>query len=51
MGNASKLLPTKCCMTSNLTSTASAGALRYNRAIKNNDQATDARVAATEGKV
>src|SRR6218665_3584639 len=34
-GSVAKLLPTRFCMTSNLTSTARAGALRYSSAIKN----------------
>jgi hypothetical protein len=38
-------------MTSNFTSTASAGALRYSRAMKNSDHATDERASATEGVV
>jgi hypothetical protein len=51
VGNASKLLPTKFCMTSNFTSTARAGALRYSKAMKNSDHPTDARAAATVGEV
>ena len=51
LGKASKLLPTKCCMTSNLTRTASAGALRYSSAIKNSDHATDSRAASPEQRV
>ena len=38
-------------MTSNFTSTASAGALRYRSAMKNSDQPTDARAADTVGEV
>ena len=51
VGRASKLLPTRFCMTSNFTSTASAGALRYSSAMKNRDQPTDARAADTVGDV
>ena len=50
-GKASKLLPTRFCMTSNFTSTASAGALRYSRAMKNSDHATDDRAAVTDEAV
>jgi hypothetical protein len=42
-GSASKLLPTRCCITSNFTSTASAGTLRYSSEMKNSAQATDLR--------
>ena len=51
VGRASKLLPTRFCMTSNFTSTASAGALTYSRAMKNRDHATDERASATVGVV
>ena len=50
-GKASKWLPTRLFITSNLTSTASAGALRYSRAMKNSDHATEARAPATVGEV
>ncbi|MNL73106.1 hypothetical protein D3C87_1985180 [compost metagenome] len=51
LGKASKLLPTRFCMTSNFTSTARAGALKYSSAMKNNDHPTDARAADTVGEV
>ena len=51
LGKASKLLPTRFCMTSNFTSTARAGALRYSKAMKNSDHATEARAPATVGEV
>src|SRR6218665_76973 len=50
-GSVAKLLPTRFCMTSNLTSTARAGALRYSSAMKNSDQPTDARAPATDSTV
>ena len=51
VGKASKELPTRLFMTSNFTSRASAGTLRYSSAIKNSDHATDVRASATLGTV
>ena len=51
LGNASKLLPTRCCITSYLTSAASAGVARYSMAMNSSDQATERRVSATLGVV
>ena len=50
-GSASKLLPTRLFITSNFTSTASAGTARYTSAMKKIDQATDERASATVGVV
>ena len=51
LGKASKWLPTRLFITSNFTSTASAGALRYKSATKNSVQATELRAPATVGEV
>ena len=50
-GRLSKLLPTRPCITSYFTSTASAGTLRYSRAMKNRAQPTEERASATVGVV
>ncbi len=51
LGSSPKLLPTRLFMTSNFTSAARAGALRYKSAMNTSDQATEVRAAATEGTV
>ena len=51
VGKASKRTPTRLFMTSNLTMAARAGALRYNRPMKNSVQATEVRAPDTEGAV
>ncbi len=50
-GRAAKLEPTRLEYTSNLASTASAGAVKYSRKMKNIDQNTDLRASRTEGVV
>jgi len=51
VGNSSKRMPTRLFMTSNLTSTARAGALMYSTPMKNSVQPTEARAPDTEGAV
>ena len=50
-GSSSKRTPTRLFITSSLISAASAGAVRYSRAMKNRVHATEVRAADTEGTV
>jgi hypothetical protein len=50
-GNWSKGVPTSTLNTSYFTSTASAGAVKYSRKMKNSDHVTEARASFTEGVV
>ncbi|MCY1372610.1 hypothetical protein D9M69_598300 [compost metagenome] len=50
-GNWSKGVPMSTWNTSNFTSTASAGAVKYSRKMKNSDQVTDCRASFTLGTV
>ena len=50
-GSLSKGVPTSTLKTSYLTSTASAGAVKYSKKMKNSDQVTDCRASFTDGVV
>ena len=50
-GNWSNGVPTSTEKTSNFTSTASAGAVKYSRKMKNSDQVTDCLASFTDGVV
>ena len=50
-GSLSNGVPTRTLNTSYLTSTANAGAVKYNKKMKNNDHDTDSRASFTDGVV
>ena len=50
-GSWSNGVPTSTLKTSYLTSTASAGAVKYSRKMKNSDQVTESRASFTDGVV